>query len=80
MKLEIKTTKYGNCEYFKINGRKFGEGTTACNIFINTDGKPTALIEAKLDEFILDSENCELYLDKIKKENIFKKIINKIKK
>lgn len=80
MKLEIKTTKSGYCEYFKINGRKFGQGITACSIFINTEGKPTALIEAKLDEFILDSEDCKLYLDKIKKDNIFKRIINKLKK
>lgn len=80
MKLEIKTTKQGFCEYFKIDGKKFGNGITSCGIFINTQGKPTALIEARLDEFILDSEDCKLYLDKVKKDNIFKIIINKFKK
>lgn len=80
MKLEVKTTKNGYCEYFKIDGRKFGQGITACNIYINSQGIPTAIIETRLDEFILDSENCALYLDSIKKENIFKRIIKKLKK
>lgn len=80
MKLEIKTNERGSCEYFKIDGRKFGKGIYSCTIFINADEKPTALIEARLDEFILDSEDCVLYLDKIKKDRIFKRIIKKFTK
>lgn len=67
MKLEIKTDKHGVCEYFKIDGKKFGTNIYAVDIHIG-DGKPQVIIHAKSDEFILDSENTKLYLEKHQKQ------------
>lgn len=81
MKLEIKTKENGDCEYFKINGRKFGKGIVGYEVYHDAGQKPLIILQVHADEFILDSENCKLYLDNLKaKENIFKRIINKLKK
>lgn len=66
MKVEIKTNKQGYCDYFKIDGKKYGTGIYELNIKINTLGKPEIIIKAKSDEFILDSEDVKLYLEKYK--------------
>ena len=65
MKVEIKTNDKGVCEYFKIDGKKYGNGIYELNIKINPFELPEILIKAKSNEFILDSEKTKLYLDKI---------------
>ena len=67
MKVEIKTNDKGFCEYFKIDGKKYGSGIYELNIKIKPFELPEILIKAKTNEFILDSEETKLYLDK--KEN-----------
>ena len=67
MKVEIKTNDKGICEYFKIDGKKYGSGIYELNIKINPYELPEILIKAKTNEFILDSEKTKLYLDKIEK-------------
>lgn len=64
MKVEIKTNEQGYCEYFKINGKKFGTNIYAVDIHITGDSKPQVIIYARCDEFILDSGNTKLYLEK----------------
>ena len=63
MKVEIKTNDKGICEYFKIDGKKYGSGIYELNIKINPYELPEILIKAKSNEFILDSENNKLYLE-----------------
>ena len=74
MKLEIKTDKYGTCEYFKIDGNKFGKGITGYQLFHNAGEKPIVIIQARVDEFILDSEDNRLYLDNLNRKSLFKRI------
>lgn len=64
-KVEIKTNKDGFCEYFKINGKKYGEGIYELNIKIVPCELPEIIIKARSDEFILDSEDTKLYLEKV---------------
>lgn len=68
MKVEIKTNKKGYCDYFKINGKEYGTGIYELNIKISAYKEPEIIIKAKTDEFILDSENTKLYLDKKESE------------
>lgn len=68
MKVEIKTNEKGICEYFKINGAEFGTNIYELNIKISSEGKPEIIIKAKSDEFILDSEDAKLYLEKKEEE------------
>lgn len=63
MKVEIKTDDEGFCEYFKIDGKEYGNGIYELNIKIKPFELPEILIKAKSNEFILDSENTKLYLD-----------------
>lgn len=67
MKVEIKTDDKGFCKYFKIDGKEYGNGIYELNIKIKPFELPEILIKAKSNEFILDSEETKLYLDK--KEN-----------
>ena len=67
MKVEIKTNDKGFCEYFKIDGKEYGNGIYELDIKIKPFELPEILIKAKSNEFILDSEETKLYLDK--KEN-----------
>ena len=67
MKVEIKANDKGICEYFKIDGKKYGSGIYELNIKISPYELPEILIKAKTNEFILDSEKTKLYLDKIEK-------------
>lgn len=64
MKVEIKTNKKGYCDYFKIDGKEYGTGIYELNIKISAYEKPKIIIKAKSDEFILDSEDTKLYLEK----------------
>lgn len=64
MKVEIKTNDKGYCEYFIINGQKYGSGIYELNIKIVPCEKPNIIIKATSDEFILDSEDTKLYLEK----------------
>ena len=64
MKVEIKTNDKGYCDYFKINGQEYGTGIYELNIKISSCEKPEIIIKAKSDEFILDSEDTKLYLEK----------------
>ena len=63
MKVEIKTNDKGFCEYFKIDGKKYGNGIYELNIKIKPFELPEILIKAKSNEFILDSENNKLFLE-----------------
>lgn len=63
MKVEIKTDDKGFCEYFKIDGKEYGNGIYELNIKIKPFELPEILIKAKSNEFILDSENNKLYLE-----------------
>ena len=67
MTVEIKTNDKGFCEYFKIDGKEYGNGIYELNIKIKPFELPEILIKAKSNEFILDSEKTKLYLDKIEK-------------
>ena len=67
MKVEIKTDDKGFCEYFKIDGKEYGNGIYELDIKIKPFELPEILIKAKSNEFILDSEKTKLYLDKIEK-------------
>ena len=67
MKVEIKTNDKGFCEYFKIDGKEYGNGIYELDIKIKPFELPEILIKAKTNEFILDSEKTKLYLDKIEK-------------
>lgn len=51
MKLEIKTNEKGYCDYFIMNGKKFGENIEKVTIVIEGEHKPKFIIEgtAKLD-------------------------------
>lgn len=64
MKVEIKTNKKGYCDYFKIDGKEYGAGIYELNIKISAYEKPEIIIKSKIDEFILDSEDTKLYLEK----------------
>ena len=63
MKVEIKTNDKGICEYFKIDGKEYGNGIYELDIKIKPYELPEILIKAKTNEFILDSENNKLYLE-----------------
>ena len=63
MKVEIKTNDKGFCEYFKIDGKEYGNGIYELNIKIKPFELPEILIKAKSNEFILDSENTKFYLE-----------------
>jgi hypothetical protein len=63
MKVEIKTDDKGLCEYFKIDGKEYGNGIYELNIKIKPFELPEILIKAKSNEFILDSENNKLYIE-----------------
>lgn len=80
MKLEIKVNKNGICEYFKINDRKFGKGITGYQVYHQALKKPIVILECKVDEFILDSEDNSLYLDNLRRKSLFERIKNKFKK
>jgi len=63
MKVEIKTNEKGICEYFKIDGKEYGNDIYELNIKISGGERPEIIIKAKTDEFILDSEDAKLYLE-----------------
>ena len=73
MKVEIKTNDKGYCDYFMINGIKYGAGIYELDIKIRSCGKPEIIIKAISDEFILDSENAKLYLEKTENKESEKK-------
>lgn len=64
MKVEIKVNDKGLCDYFKIDGKKYGKGIYELNIKIKPFEKPELLIMSKCDEFILDSEDNKLFIEK----------------
>lgn len=68
MKVEIKTNQQGYCDYFKIDGKKYGAGIQKLNIIIEAGKRPEIIISAKPDEFIADFEDSKLYLEKRKEE------------
>lgn len=68
MKVEIKTDERGICDYFKIDDKEYGKGIYELNIKIKPFEKPEILIKANCDEFILDSKDSKLYLERYKNE------------
>lgn len=65
MKLEIKTNEKGHCDYFIMNGKKFGENIEKVTIVIEGGYKPRFIIEgtAELD---FQGEDVEI-IDSCKK-------------
>lgn len=65
MKVEIKTNEKGYCDYFIINGQKFGKNIQKATIVIEGGYKPRLIIEgtAELD---FQGENVEV-IDNCKK-------------
>lgn len=59
MKLEIKTNERGYCDYFVINGQKFGENIEKVTIIIEAGYKPKFIIEG-MAEFDFQGENVEV--------------------
>lgn len=70
MKVEIKTNEQGKCEYFKIDGKEYGQGIYELNIKIKPLELPEIVIKAKSEEFIMDSNGGELYLGKYTPEKV----------
>lgn len=66
MKVEIKTNEKGYCDYFIINGQKFGKNIQKATIVIEGGYKPRFIIEgtAELD---FQGENVEV-IDNCKNE------------
>lgn len=65
MKLEIKTNEKGYCDYFIMNGKRFGKNIQKVTIVIEGGYKPKFIIEgtAELD---FQGENVEV-IDNCKK-------------
>lgn len=65
MKIEIKTNEKGYCDYFIMNGQKFGKNIKKVTIVIEAGDKPKFIIEgtAQLD---FQGENVEV-VDNCKK-------------
>lgn len=72
MKVEIKTNERGYCEYFIINGQKYGKGITSATILIQAGTKPSILLNGKLDELDFVGENVYVYPNK--KEKLLKRL------
>lgn len=70
MKVEIKVNDKGFCDYFKIDGKKYGKGIYELSIKIKPYEKPELLIKSKCDEFILDSEDNKLFIEKYQDDKI----------
>lgn len=66
--VEIKINDKGICDYFRINGKEYGKGIYGLDIKIRPSTKPEIQITTNCDEFILDSENNELFLKEDKDE------------
>lgn len=64
MKVEIKTNEKGYCDYFVINGQNFGKNIQSVSIFIQGNGKPSMLIQGKLDGLDFNGEDVYIYSDK----------------
>lgn len=65
MKLEIKTNEKGYCNYFIMNGQKFGKNIEKVTIVIEAGYKPKFIIEG-MAEFDFQGENVEV-IDNCKK-------------
>lgn len=78
MKVEIKTNEKGYCDYFIINGQKFGENITSATILIQAGAKPSILLQGRLNE--LDFKGADVYIYPSKKENLLKKLFKICKK
>lgn len=61
MKVEIKTNEKGYCDYFIINGQNFGKNIQSVSIFIQGNGKPSMLIQGKLDKLDFNGEDVYIY-------------------
>lgn len=65
VKVEIKTNEKGYCDYFIINGQKFGKNIEKATIIIEGGCKPRLIIE-KTAELDFQGENVEV-IDNCKK-------------
>lgn len=66
MKIEIKLNEYGDCDYFKIDGKEYGQGIYKVNILLNGSN-------SKIDTYV----NTKFFKDK---ELHNKKFVNIIEK
>lgn len=64
MKVEIKTNEKGYCDYFIINGQKYGKGITSATILIQAGAKPSILLSGKLDNLDFNGEDVYIYSDR----------------
>lgn len=65
MKVEIKTNEKGYCDYFVINGKRFGENIQKVTIVIEGGYTPRFIIEG-MAELDFQGENVEI-IDNCKK-------------
>ena len=59
MKLEIKTNEKGYCDYFIMNGKKFGENIRKVTVVIEAGYKPKFIIEG-ITELDFQGEDVEI--------------------
>lgn len=59
MKVEVKTNERGYCDYFIINGKKFGKNIKKVTIVIEGGYKPRFIIEGTT-ELDFQGENVEV--------------------
>ena len=78
MKVEIKTNEKGYCDYFIINGQKYGKGITSATILIQAGAKPSILLSGKLDVFDFNGKDVYIFLDK--KTSLLKRLKRTFKK
>lgn len=78
MKVEIKTNEKGYCDYFIINGQKFGKNITSATILIQADAMPSMILQGNLKEIDFKGENVYIYPSK--KENLLKRLLKICKK
>lgn len=79
MKVEIKTNDKGYCDYFIINGQKYGKGITSATILIQADTKPSILLTGKLDELDFVGEDVYVYQKERLLKRLFKLVKSKLK-
>lgn len=71
MKLEIKTNEKGYCDYFIMNGKRFGENIKKVTIVIEGGCKPQFIIEGTTE---LDFKGEDVYIYSDKKMSLLERL------
>lgn len=80
MKIKIQADKNGVCKKFEIDNKQCGKGIVGYEIHHEAGELPIVILKCVVDDFILDNEDNKIYIENIRKKNIFKKINERIKK